>query len=142
MGYRIKLDTNGSCPRVVKRLLRKQLVDFVAMDIKTSLEGYARFMKGPFHEEEIMESVNLIMETAPAYEFRTTCVRPFIDTGIMADIGDMIKGASHYILQPCSRNVSVLNPAFFEEQDRFFQDQEMSTLKEAVESQVVCCSVR
>ncbi len=142
MGYRIKLDTNGSHPRVVARLLQRQLVDFVAMDIKSNLEGYSRFVKGPFSGEAIMESVNLIMETAPAYEFRTTCVRPFVDVTTMADIGGMIKGASHYVLQHCSRNVSVLIPSFFEKENRFFRDQEMVALKEAVENQVQRCSVR
>jgi len=60
----------------------------------------------------------------------------------MEDIGGMIKGASHYVLQHCSRNVSVLNPAFFELENRFFQDQEILALQKAVENYVVKCSIR
>ncbi len=142
MGYQIKLDTNGSHPRVVARLLEQQLVDFVAMDIKSNLEGYPSLVKGAFQGEAIMETVKILMKSAPAYEFRTTCVRPFIDLAIMEDIGGMIKGASHYVLQHCSRNVSVLNPAFFELENRFFQDQEILALQKAVENYVVKCSIR
>ena len=142
MGYKIKLDTNGSNPGVLARLLRRQLLDFVAMDIKTSLDRYDGLVRGNFQADAIMESVKLIMDTAPAHEFRTTCVRPFIDETIMADIGGMIKGASHYVLQHCSRNVSVLNPSFFELADRFFQEQEMVALHKAVEPHVVKCSIR
>jgi len=141
-GYRIKLDTNGSHPRVVARLLEQQLVDFVAMDIKSNLEGYPSLVKGDFQGEAIMETVKILMESAPAYEFRTTCVRPFIDLMIMGDIGRMIKGASHYVLQHCSQNVSVLNPSFFELKNRFFPDQEMLALQKAVENYVVKCSIR
>jgi pyruvate formate lyase activating enzyme len=142
MGYQIKLDTNGSHPRMVARLLEQQLVDFVAMDIKSNLEGYPLLVKGAFQGEAIMETVKILMERAPAYEFRTTCVRPFIDLRIMGDIGRMIKGASHYVLQHCSRNVSVLNPSFFELENRFFQDQEMLELQKAMENYVAKCSIR
>ncbi|SMC66130.1 pyruvate formate lyase activating enzyme [Desulfocicer vacuolatum DSM 3385] len=142
MGYRIKLDTNGSHPRMVAGLLEQQLVDFVAMDIKSNLDGYPSLVKGSFQKQALMETVGLLMEKAPAYEFRTTCVRPFIDLEIMAGIGEMIKGASHYILQHCSRNVSVLNPVFFEKENRFFQDHEMLALQNAVKSYVVKCSIR
>jgi len=142
MGYKIKLDTNGSHPGVLSRLLRRQLLDFVAMDIKTSLDRYDGLGRGDFQADAIMESVKLIMDTAPAYEFRTTCVRPFIDETIMVDIGGMIKGASHYVLQHCSRNVSVLNPSFFKLTHRFFQEKEMRALQKAVEPHVVKCSIR
>ena len=142
MGYQIKLDTNGSHPRVVAHLLEQQLVDFVAMDIKSNLEGYPFLVKGDFQGETILETVKIIMDSAPSYEFRTTCVRPFIDLAIMGDIAGMIKGASHYVLQHCSRNVSVLNPSFFELEDRFFQDQEMRALQKVVEKYVVKCSIR
>lgn len=142
MGYQIKLDTNGSHPRVVARLLEQQLVDFVAMDIKSNLEGYPSLVKGDFQGDAIMETVKILMDRAPAYEFRTTCVRPFIDLALMGDIGGMIKGASHYVLQHCSRNISVLNPSFFELENRFFQDQEIVALQKAVESYVTKCSIR
>ncbi|GAB6143209.1 anaerobic ribonucleoside-triphosphate reductase activating protein [Desulfocicer niacini] len=142
MGYKIKLDTNGSHPEVLASLLRRQLLDCVAMDIKTGLDRYDDFIRGDFKTDSIMESVKLIMGSAPAYEFRTTCVRPFIDEAIAADIGRMIKGASHYVLQHCSRNVSVLNSSFFELENRFFQEKDMVALQKAVEPHVVKCSIR
>ena len=127
---------------MVASLLQRQLVDFVAMDIKTSLKGYDALVTGNLQADTIMASVEYIMENAPAYEFRTTCVRPFIDEAVMAEIGRMIKGASHYVLQHCSRNVSVLNPSFFEAENRFFSDGEMTALQKLVEPHVLKCSIR
>ena len=129
MGYKIKLDSNGTRPHILETLLDKQLIDYLAMDIKTSLTHYPLVIKGNFDVEKIGASIALIMEKAPAYEFRTTCARPFITQGIMADIALLIKGAQRYVLQKCSRNVQVLDPDFLKEDHHFFSSKEMQELK-------------
>ena len=120
LGFKVKLDTNGSDPAMVKNLLEKELLDFIAMDIKSSLAGYCLAAGKRFDAKTVQESISIIMAKAPAYEFRTTCVKPLLDREKMDEIGAMIKGAENYILQPCSRNVAMLNPLFFKERDRFF----------------------
>lgn len=141
-GYRVKLDTNGSRPRVVSRLLERQLVDFVAMDIKSNLAGYRELVRPGFDVNILLESVEIIINEAPAHEFRTTCVRPFIDRHIMEDIGRMIEGADHYVLQPCSKNVEMLTPDFFTSDHHFFTDPEMALLKAQMTDKVRRCSIR
>ena len=134
MGYKIKLDSNGTRPRVLADLFDRHLVDYLAMDIKTGLTQYPQIMKGAKTDKKqdpgrIEESIRLVMDRAPAYEFRTTCVRPFVTLEIMEDIGRMISGADLYILQPCSRNVDVLTPEFLADDSRFFGDREMEALR-------------
>lgn len=142
LGFRIKLDTNGSHPEVIKTLLDQGLVDYIAMDIKSNLEGYCLAAGRRFDAKTVAEAIAIIMARAPAYEFRTTCVKPLIDQQKMGDIGAMIKGADRYILQPCSKNVAMLNPPFFEQEDRFFSNEEMLALKAAVKPWVNNCSIR
>jgi len=129
-GYRIKLDSNGTRPKVLADLFDRNLVDYLAMDIKTDLAHYPQIMKGEDADvDRIRESLALIMDRAPAYEFRTTCVRPFVSREIMPKIGEMISGADLYILQPCSRNVDVLDPDFARDGTQFFTDKELEELE-------------
>jgi pyruvate formate lyase activating enzyme len=129
MGYKIKLDSNGTRPEILADLFDRNLVDYLAMDIKTDLAHYPMIMKGKEgNTEAIQESIGLIMDRAPAYEFRTTCARPYITRDIMPRIGEMISGADLYVLQACSRNVDVLDSDFLKEDTHFFTDEEMAEL--------------
>jgi len=136
MGYKVKLDSNGTRPGILAMLFEESLIDFISMDIKTSLKNYSLVIPGKFDIRTIVESTHLLMEKAPAYEFRTTCTRPFVSKEIMKDIGEMISGASKYILQKCSRNVKVLDPKFLIEDNNFFSDKEMLGLKETIDKYV------
>ncbi|MCK5348390.1 MAG: anaerobic ribonucleoside-triphosphate reductase activating protein [Desulfobacula sp.] len=142
MGYKLKLDSNGTRPEILARLFKENLVDFISMDIKTSLENYHLVVPGKFNAEKIHESICLLMEKAPAYEFRTTCSRPFVSKEIMKDIGEMITGAPKYILQKCSRNVKVLDPEFLKADNNFFSDKEMLELKETIDKYVITSVIR
>jgi len=142
MGYKLKLDSNGTRPNVLAKLFEERLIDFISMDIKTSLENYHLVIPGKFNTAKIDESIHLLMENAPAYEFRTTCSRPFVSKKIMKDIGEMIEGASRYILQKCSRNVKVLDPEFLKSDNNFFSDKEMLELKEIIDKYVGASVVR
>jgi len=133
MGYKIKLDSNGTRPKVLTELFDRNLVDYLAMDIKTDLTHYPEVMKsGDKDVDRIRESVALIKTAAPAYEFRTTCARPFVSRQIMPEIGALISGAALYILQPCSQNVAVLDPDFPKDGSHFFTNDEMTELKSLV----------
>jgi pyruvate formate lyase activating enzyme len=142
MGYKIKLDSNGTRPHILERLLDQNLIDYLAMDIKTSLAKYPLVIKGNFDVNKIADSIALIMEKAPAYEFRTTCARPFITKEIMAEIAVLIKGASRYVLQKCSQNVAVLDPDFLNQDQNFFSPEEMQDLKAIVEGSVKTIAMR
>lgn len=79
MGYKIKIDTNGSYPEVLERLIDLNLVDFVAMDIKASPENYETLTNVNTDLEKIEKSVKLIARQIENYEFRTTVLEKYHD---------------------------------------------------------------
>lgn len=142
MKVAVKLDTNGSRPTVLSQLLDRSLVDYVAMDIKTGPDRYPEIMTSGAGMAPISQSIDLIMASAPDYEFRTTCVRPFIDPAIMAQIAGQIRGARRYILQKCVRDVPMMDPEFSKNPDHFFSDQEILDLKTLAQREVQDVRVR
>jgi pyruvate formate lyase activating enzyme len=99
MGFAVKLDTNGSQPQVIKNLLDEKLLDFIAMDIKAPLEKYKDIVKTQINPDSIKESIRLILKAKIPYEFRTTVVASQLEEKDILQIGKMIAGAKHYVLQ-------------------------------------------
>ena len=100
IGYQIKLDTNGYRPEVIAKLLEKQLLDYIAMDMKNSSEKYRETAGISFLDiGKIRESIHTIMESGICYEFRTTMVKEFHKKEDMRLIGEEIRGAEAYFLQ-------------------------------------------
>jgi pyruvate formate lyase activating enzyme len=112
MGYAIKLDTNGSRPHILKKLLEQNLVDYLAMDIKTNPVAYPSSLTHSLTPDTIPRSIDIVMHAGIDYEFRTTCVAPFISTAVVKTILPFVAGARCYILQRC-RHTTMLNPSFF-----------------------------
>lgn len=99
MGFEVKLDTNGTNPEMLSSLIDGGLLDYVAMDIKSSPEGYARVSGVSPDMEKIKRSVELLLSDKIDYEFRTTVAKPLFSTGDFVEIGKLIKGAKRYYLQ-------------------------------------------
>lgn len=99
LGLSVKLDTNGLAPRVVATLLEKQLVDYLAIDLKTSLVRYPDLHDGPVAPERLAETIRLCSEATVEIEYRTTCVPGWVDEGVLAELGGLIKGAPLWALQ-------------------------------------------
>ncbi|MBI2043282.1 anaerobic ribonucleoside-triphosphate reductase activating protein [Candidatus Pacearchaeota archaeon] len=76
LGYKIKLDTNGSFPEKLKKIIEEELVDYIAMDIKASKENYEKVVNSNVSIEKIEESIAIISDF-PEHEFRTTIVKRF-----------------------------------------------------------------
>ena len=101
LGYKIKLDTNGSHPERLKAILDEGLADYVAMDVKNSPERYGLTIgRADFDVTPIRESVRLLMAGDTDYEFRTTVVAELHDEDSFRAIADWIAGAKRYYLQP------------------------------------------
>lgn len=98
-GFLVKLDTNGSRPKILNKLFQKNLIDFTAMDIKSSLEKYCQAVGGQFKKQNILESIDLIKNSGKAYEFRTTVVPGLVDKEDIRKIGQLLKGAKSFALQ-------------------------------------------
>jgi len=100
MGFLVKLDTNGTNPDSLKKLLAEKLLDYVAMDIKNELnrEDYQKVVQEDIDIEKIKGSIKILMNSNIDYEFRTT-VAPGITKENILNIAKYIKGAKKYYLQ-------------------------------------------
>lgn len=137
LGLKTKLDTNGSFPSVLEELLEEKLLDYVAMDIKTSPEKYP--LVG-FDKVKLVErSIGLIMQKAPDYEFRTTCVKPVVEAGDFEKMGAWVRGAKRMYLQHFKREVT-LDPSY--ERALAFTDEELSQAATVLGLYVTSVSIR
>ena len=100
MGYAVKLDTNGTHPDLLKRLVAEDLVQYAAMDIKNSPERYAETAGTEDPQlDRIRESAAFLLEGTVPYEFRTTVVRELHRPEDLAEIGRWLQGAERYFIQ-------------------------------------------
>ncbi len=98
LNYLVKLDTNGSRPEVLEQLLEAQLLNYVAMDLKGPPARYDELAGVRVDLDAIEQSIRLIMEQAPDYEFRTT-VAPTMTLRDIEATAALVSGAKRYILQ-------------------------------------------
>ena len=113
LGYLVKLDFNGYRPEVLQSLCERGLVDYFAMDIKSSPENYAR--TAGVKELDmglIRESVDFIRSCGLDYEFRTTVVRELHSSGDFLSIGEWLKGCKAYFLQSYVESEGVICKEF------------------------------
>jgi pyruvate formate lyase activating enzyme len=141
MGLAVKLDTNGGRPEVLAHLISHGLVDYIAMDIKTSLDNYAPVLTSEEIGRCLERSIALIMQAQVDYEFRTTCVRPFVDDEHIGAIAHAIQGARRYVLQAFRPSV-LLRPSFFTTDHPGFSSSSMQRLRQLAEPYVAECLVR
>lgn len=106
MGFKVKLDTNGSFPDKLERIIAEGDVSYLAMDIKSPIHKYSTVANHKINNltiqqfnNKILRSVKLIMNSGIDYEFRTTVAKPYHEVADFLDIGEMIKGAQKYFIQ-------------------------------------------
>lgn len=100
MGYKVKLDTNGTNPTAVKTLIEKGLVDYIAMDVKNSPQKYAQTTGlDSLNIDNILESIKVIKESNIPHEFRTTIIKEYHTESDMHNIANMIAGCDKYFIQ-------------------------------------------
>lgn len=99
LGYKIKLDTNGTNSVVLKKLLDKKLLDYIAMDLKAPLEKYSQVVSAPVNCQEIEKSVKIIITSGLPHEFRTTVVPGLLVLEDFELMGKIIAGADAWYLQ-------------------------------------------
>jgi len=112
LGYKIKLDTNGSNPTFLEELIKQKIIDYVAMDIKAPLEKYDKAAGVKVDKEAIKKSISLLLKGFVDYEFRTTVVPTIVEPEDVSAIGKLIEGAKAYYLQQFVNDVPLLNPEF------------------------------
>lgn len=138
MGYLVKLDTNGSFPEKMIKLIDGGLIDYVAMDIKNSPERYAETVGvANFDMKPIFESVDFLMRGNTDFEFRTTVVKELHTAEDMEKIGEWLKGDEKYFLQNFRDSEFVLKKGL-----TAHSRDSLGTLKAAVEKYVPRVQIR
>lgn len=141
LGYLVKLDTNGSFPSKLERIIQSRSVDYIAMDIKTSLDKYEYVIRRKIEKTKILDSISLIMDSGLDYEFRTTVVASWggFEKDDLYKIGQLIKDSRLYVLQRFVPS-KALDDQFLDM--RSCPDEEINSYKEIMEGFVQRCVVR
>ncbi len=140
MGYLVKLDTNGSMPEVLRKLLSENLLDYIAMDVKTTLQKYSDIVKVDIDKSKIMESINIILDSNVEYEFRTTVLKNFLSKEDIIEISRTIKGAKRYVLQKFV-GIKTLDKSVIDNAENY-TNEELNEIKESIKEYVEECSIR
>ena len=108
LGFLVKLDTNGSFPEILGKLIRGKLIDYIAMDLKAPKNKYKEVAGAGADFSKIRKSVKLIRASGLPHEFRTTVVPGLINKDDIAAMGEIIKGADKWYLQNFKSNVALV----------------------------------
>lgn len=112
IGLPVKLDTNGTRPDVVKDLLDKNLIEYVAMDVKAAFAGYDSVTRVRGKADKVRETIDHVIASGIDHEFRTTVVPGFVDAKDILEIAGYLaaRGAKRYFLQQFNPKI-VLEPS-------------------------------
>jgi pyruvate formate lyase activating enzyme len=111
MGFLVKLDTNGNLSDILKDLVNEKLVDYVAMDVKTTLENYTDLVGDMANPDEISKSINFLKQGSVSYEFRTTIIDGIHTIDIIKKMAKLLEGSDKLYLQKF-RPETTLDPKF------------------------------
>jgi len=95
----VKIDTNGSFPARLEELVQKKLVDYIAMDVKASLERYEEVTKSGVETDDIIKSIEIIKNSGLKYIFRTTVVPGLVGSDDVKEMSQMLKGTKIFQIQ-------------------------------------------
>lgn len=138
MGFKTKLDSNGTHPDMLSKMIGDKLVDFIAMDIKGPLEKYRAIAARPIDLESIQKSVDLIISRGIDHEFRTTIVKGQLEPEDFESVGRLVKGAKRFALQKFQTGTT-LSPNF--KNMGSFNDVEMDIAQKIMEKYVEKCVI-
>ena len=99
LNYLIKIDTNGAFPEKLKELIDKKLVDYVSMDVKAPKKKYDQLVGVKTDISKIEQSIDLIKNEAPDYEFKTTVVPGMLNKKDIVEIAKWLEGSKQFYLQ-------------------------------------------
>ncbi len=141
MGYAVKLDTNGSRPELLAHLIETHCLDYIAMDVKTALDAYGPPLCPTQAGAKVAQSIELIKAGRLAYEFRTTCITPFIDEDRMVRLATAIQGARLYTLQSFHA-APMLDANYFKNQSPGIPPETLARLQIIAAPFVEHCTIR
>ncbi|KAB3535292.1 anaerobic ribonucleoside-triphosphate reductase activating protein [Alkaliphilus pronyensis] len=138
-GFSVKLDTNGTRPLVLKDLLQKKLLDYVAMDLKAPLNKYSALTGSTIEEKDIIESINLLANSSIEHEFRTTVCKELLTAEDIISTAVIVKGAKRYYIQNFKDGETVYGGI-----NKYtpFKKEELEKIKEQIKNWFEICEIR
>ena len=140
LGFLVKLDTNGSWPETLGRLIREKLVDYIAMDLKAPHEKYQEVTGVEADLSKIKKSVKIIKASGLPHEFRTTVVPELLEKSDISEMGKIIKGADAWYLQNFKSDRELVGEDFMGKVP--YNQRQMLEMAEAGRQYVKKCEVR
>ncbi len=137
LGFLVKLDTNGTNPYTIDKLVNKNLLDYIAMDIKFPLDKYR--LVGLNDTKVILDSVKIIINSKIPHEFRTTYVKELLEIKDFGEIGKILEGAEKFVLQKFHKSRKIFKDIFKEQN---LTEEEINTIKSIINKYVKIMEVR
>lgn len=140
LGYKIKLDTNGTNPEAVKKLLAENLLDYIAMDLKAPIDKYEKVVGVKVNCDDLQKSAKIVIESGLPHEFRTTVVPGLLELSDFDKMGEIIAGADAWYLQKFKSDTELVDRDL--ERHAPFTDKEMEEMASVGKKYVKICEVR
>ena len=140
LGYKIKLDTNGTNPEVLSGLLKEKLLDYIAMDLKAPDDKYEKVTGVKINCQNLEKSVKMVIESGLPHEFRTTVVPGLLELSDFDKMGTAISGADAWYLQKFKSDTELVDRDL--EKHAPFSDKEMEEMASVGKKYVKICEVR
>lgn len=139
LGFAVKLDSNGTNPDMLKKVIADGVVDYIAMDIKSPLSKYSQTVGRPVSLDAIRESITILKTSGVPYEFRTTVIKSLLTPEDIEGIAKEIEGADKYYIQKFVPT-KILNPQFLRKTQ--YTNEEYEALRKLAEPYVTSCLIR
>jgi pyruvate formate lyase activating enzyme len=139
LGYTVKLDTNGSDPDGLERLLSAGLLDHVGLDVKAPPDKYSALTRADISPSTITRSISTVLGSGVRHEFRTTWVPSLLSKADLLKIAEMVRGCHRWVVQHFVPS-KALDPALLGERPP--DDADLAAVREAAEKLGIDCMVR
>ncbi len=139
MGFRLKLDSNGTHPDVLQSMIDEHGIDYIAMDIKGPLEKYSTIAGRTVDIDAIKKSIQVILASKIRHEFRTTVVQSQLCFSDFDTMGQLIQGAQLFSIQKFVPD-HTLDPAFAKEKS--YEEADLVKIKNIMKQYVDECVIR
>ncbi|MDP2736370.1 MAG: anaerobic ribonucleoside-triphosphate reductase activating protein [bacterium] len=140
LGFLVKLDTNGSYPEVLQKLVKEKLIDYIAMDLKAPAEKYEEVTGIKINFNNIKKSVKMIRQSGLPYEFRTTVVPGLINKDDISEMGKIVKSVDKWYLQKFKSDIDLVGRDL--EKRVPYNSRQMNEMAEIGAKYVEKCEVR
>lgn len=140
LDYLVKIDTNGSNPDMLKTLIDKKLVDYIAIDIKGTLEKYREITNSKINTEKIKKSIELIKNSNIDYEFRMTILPKFHSEQEIIKIGQLLKNSKKFYLQQFRPSEKMIDSGFMKEKP--YSIEQLNKFKKILENYISFVGIR